>query len=121
MTGRCCVAVGVSNDDYQAKAVKTMTANISNELRKEVYRRDGYRCALCSSGYPLQIHHAIPRGKGGSDFIENLVTLCSTCHAQVHGYIPLECDYMDAEDLNQAICEYLADYYAEDGGWYPFK
>ena len=26
---------------------KTTNANISNQIRKAVYRRDGFRCALC--------------------------------------------------------------------------
>ena len=94
-----------------------MTAGISNTRRKAVYRRDGYRCALCDCTQYLQIHHAIPRGEGGSDFAENLIVLCSKCHAQAHGT-----DMgtgMTMEDMEQAIVEYLSDYYA--GNWYPFK
>ena len=94
-------------------------AGITKERRKQVYRRDGYQCALCSSTTYLQIHHVIPRGEGGSDFPENLITLCSTCHAQIHGYIPLEADYMTKDDLELAAVEYVSDIYAPD--WYPFK
>ena len=43
-----------------------MTANIDNKLRKAIYRRDGFRCALCDSTDGLQIHHVVPRGRGGS-------------------------------------------------------
>ena len=39
-----------------------MNANIKNATRREVYRRDGYRCALCDSSQGLQVHHAIARG-----------------------------------------------------------
>lgn len=67
-----------------------INANIPNETRKEVYRRDGWQCALCGCHDTLQIHHVVPRGEGGSDFPENLITLCSKCHAQAHG--------MDAPD-----------------------
>ena len=42
-----------------------MNANIKSATRREVYRRDGYRCALCDSSQGLQVHHAIPRGEGG--------------------------------------------------------
>ena len=113
-------------------------ANIPNDRRKEVYRRDGWACILCGSGQYLQIHHVIPRGRGGSDFPENLVTLCSICHGQVHGTIPLHpvgydeatgtlarddlsapVDVLSPEDLEQLIVEYVSDYYA--GDWYPFK
>ena len=43
----------------------TMNANTTNTLRKEVYRRDGYRCAICDATEGLQLHHIKPRGKGG--------------------------------------------------------
>ena len=41
-----------------------ISANIPTSTRKAIYRRDGYRCALCDSTQYLQIHHIIPRGKG---------------------------------------------------------
>jgi len=34
-------------------------------VRRGVYKRDGWRCALCDSTDGLQIHHVKPRGKGG--------------------------------------------------------
>lgn len=30
------------------------------------------------------MHHIIYRSKGGSDEIENLITLCETCHKKLH-------------------------------------
>lgn len=95
-----------------------ISANIPNEKRKAIYRRDGFRCALCDCTKALQIHHYIPRGQGGSDDPMNLITLCMYCHAHVHGN-PLYDTPMTAEDVDQMICEYLSDYYA--GDWYPFK
>ena len=65
----------------------TMNANTTNTLRKEVYRRDGYRCAICDATEGLQLHHIKPRGKGGADHPMNLITLCWRCHAAVHGSI----------------------------------
>lgn len=94
-----------------------MTANIPNNRRKAIYKRDGYRCALCDSTDGLQIHHVVPRGEGGSDFDENLITLCWRCHAQAHG-VDLAPD-MTSEYIEQMCVEYVSDLYA--GDWYPFK
>lgn len=69
------------------KHKNTMGAGIDNKTRKAVYRRDGYRCALCDSTDGLQIHHVKPRGKGGADHPMNLITLCWRCHAAAHGSI----------------------------------
>ena len=95
-----------------------LSAGLTNKMRKEVYRRDGYMCALCGDPRTLQIHHYRKRSLGGVDHPMNLITLCPYCHAVVHGETAPEADYMDAEELDQAIAEYLGDYYAPD--WYPW-
>jgi len=93
-----------------------ISANITNETRRAVYRRDGYRCALCDSTQYLQVHHYVPRSHGGSDSPENLICLCMRCHALVHG-TKLDDGDMTPEDVQQACLEYLADLYAP--GWMP--
>ena len=95
-----------------------ISANIPTTTRKAIYRRDGYRCALCDSTQYLQIHHIIPRGKGGNNEPDNLITLCSKCHGAAHGCIP-EGWTMTAEDVEQACVEYVSDMYA--GDWYPLE
>ena len=96
-----------------------LSANISSQTRKAVYRRDHYRCALCDSTRGLQIHHVMNRSQGGLDTEQNLITLCMYCHAVIHGTKFLEWpDWMDQEELQQAAVEYLADLYA--GRWYPW-
>ena len=96
-----------------------MTANISRETRKEVYQRDGWRCALCDCTQYIQIHHVIPRGQGGAlDSPHNLITLCSKCHGQAHGtdLVP----GITEADMAQMCVEYLADLYAFEG-WHPWR
>lgn len=93
-----------------------ISASINSSLRKSIYRRDSYRCALCDSTQYLQIHHVISRGKGGNSEPDNLITLCSKCHGAVHGCIP-DGWAMTAEDVEQACVEYVADMYA--GQWCP--
>jgi len=96
-----------------------ISANISNATRKKVYRRDGFRCALCDSTRYLQIHHVVPRGEGGSNEPHNLITLCADCHALAHG-VDLRGYGATKEDVEQAIVEYMADLYAEQGKiWAP--
>lgn len=92
-------------------------------VRRAVYARDGYRCALCDDTRRLQIHHVVKRSLGGSDFPENLITLCWRCHAVAHGQRFDEYPaHIDADWMEQACVEYLSDYYAEQGEpWYPFK
>ena len=94
-----------------------ISANIPNEVRKTVYRREGYRCALCDSTKYLQIHHYVKRSRGGSNSLHNLICLCMMCHNVAHGTDLYE--DISAEDIEQACVEYLADMYLED--WNPYR
>lgn len=96
-----------------------MYAKLTNTQRKSIYRRDGFQCAVCGTHRYLQIHHYIPRGKGGKDCPHNLITLCSDCHALAHGINLVGHPDLTQEDMEQNIVEYLADYYAPD--WHPWE
>lgn len=45
-------------------------------------------CCLCEkySGTNIELHHIIPKSKGGEDTIENCIPLCFNCHAYVGSY-----------------------------------
>ena len=54
-------------------------------LRQQVLRRDDWRCQSCGTMSNLEVHHKQFRSQSGDDSEENLITLCTTCHARVHG------------------------------------
>jgi 5-methylcytosine-specific restriction endonuclease McrA len=54
-------------------------------LRQQVLRRDGWRRQSCGTMSNLEVHHKQFRSRSGNDSDQNLITLCSTCHAQTHG------------------------------------
>lgn len=96
-------------------------ANISKDTRRRVYRRDGYRCALCDDPRRLQIHHVIFRSQGGLETEQNLITLCPRCHALCHG---TDIDRLgkSMEEMAQYCIEYLSDIYACEGIiWNPWS
>ena len=53
-------------------------------LRQHILRRDGWRCQACGTMSNLEVHHREFRSRSGEDSEENLITLCTTCHAGVH-------------------------------------
>ena len=53
-------------------------------LRQQVLRRDGWRCQLCGTMSNLEVHHKEFRSHSGDDSEENLITLCTECHAAIH-------------------------------------
>jgi len=54
--------------------------------RRKILRRDGYRCCVpgCPNSLWLDIHHLIYYSVGGLTIGENLATLCTKCHKNVH-------------------------------------
>ena len=62
--------------DYSGKQIRKAT-------RKAVLERDNFTCVYCGArAYeaPLEIDHVIPRSKGGTHNIDNLVTSCKKCN-----------------------------------------
>ncbi len=97
-----------------------ISASIDRTTRKAVYRRDHYRCALCDSPKHIQIHHAIPRGRGGDPKSEqNMITLCQHCHMLAHGTAPTDEYWASRMEMDMSILEYLADLYAPN--WWPWR
>ncbi len=56
--------------------------------RLEPLTRDGWRCQHCGRIGNSELHHQVFRSQGGDNSPENLITLCSTCHAELHGSHP---------------------------------
>jgi len=54
------------------------------ELRKEVLERDGWRCQYCGSLSAVEVHHQRFRSHQGEDTENNLISLCSKCHREIH-------------------------------------
>jgi 5-methylcytosine-specific restriction endonuclease McrA len=53
-------------------------------LRRQVLRRDGWRCQSCGTMSNLEVHHQQFRSHVGDDSEENLITVCVGCHGQLH-------------------------------------
>ena len=59
------------------------------QLRDLILTRDHYECQE-SDGYcdgPLQIHHLVPLTKGGTNDLDNLLTLCFFHHSMKHDHL----------------------------------
>ena len=55
------------------------------DVRMKVLRRDEFKCVKCSNTKGLNVHHESYRHLGNeSEFLNDLITLCSGCHVKVH-------------------------------------
>ncbi|QDT44551.1 HNH endonuclease [Gimesia alba] len=63
------------------------TRYIPDEIRSEVWYRDGGRCVICNADDYLEFDHIIPLSKGGSTSTENLQILCRKCNSEKSDFI----------------------------------
>lgn len=54
-----------------------------NQIRQAVFARDGYKCVVCGSTQNIQPHHLTYHNIYHEN-VEDLITLCRTCHATYH-------------------------------------
>lgn len=53
--------------------------------REDALKRDGHVCVVCGKTTALVVHHIIPLKLGGTHDIDNLMTLCHSCHGKLEG------------------------------------
>jgi hypothetical protein len=57
-----------------------------DHVRQQVLELHQRRCGNCHrSDVPLEVHHIVPVGQGGSHQLSNLAPLCPQCHQAAHG------------------------------------
>lgn len=55
---------------------------IPEQVRIEVWRRDGGKCASCGGREMLEYDHIVPISKGGSNTSRNIELLCEKCNRE---------------------------------------
>jgi 5-methylcytosine-specific restriction endonuclease McrA len=79
--GYCSKECG--KEAFRKKIAKVKRTN--NRRGKQAARiRDGGKCVICGFSHATAVHHIIPKRSGGTDRVENLVTLCPNHHYMVH-------------------------------------
>ncbi|MFY0696453.1 MAG: HNH endonuclease [Balneola sp.] len=58
--------------------------------RRNVMRRDSFRCQYCGQKSKLTIDHIHPKSRGGKDTWENLTTACDKCNVKKGNRTPNE-------------------------------
>src|SRR5262249_15265924 len=56
------------------------TRHIPDEVKREVWDRDGGRCVRCKSSDYLEFDHIIPHARGGANTANNVQILCRKCN-----------------------------------------
>jgi 5-methylcytosine-specific restriction endonuclease McrA len=70
-------------DKREARREKAQTLLATKRM---VRSRDLNRCRICRKPGADE-HHVVFRSHGGTDTMDNLVTVCRRCHEDIHGRI----------------------------------
>ena len=79
--------VGTHEQTTQSPAGSTRAKQtVPPALRRQVLRRDLGRCRVpgCRNATFVDVHHLQPRSEGGTNTLDNLVTLCGAHHRAIH-------------------------------------
>jgi 5-methylcytosine-specific restriction endonuclease McrA len=67
----------------RARLLQAEGSYTTAELLELVARYRG-QCAYCGGPGPLQADHRIPLGRGGTNYIENIIPACEPCNLRKH-------------------------------------
>ena len=65
------------HDDY-------METEVWKGLAKQRLKMDGMKCTSCGSGENVQVHHLRYPEVWGEERLDDLRTLCDSCHKEIH-------------------------------------
>jgi hypothetical protein len=102
--------LGAHDSDVGFRAIANITTEWDDQRNAALFR-DHHTCQECGDGDPwLHVHHEIPRSEGGTDHLNNLVSLCPDCHADRHN--TAACDLCSSI----SFAEHNATWIDESGG-----
>jgi len=77
----------IINPNIQGKQYQQGLQYGFENVKAYIRDRDNYTCQICKkkiANIRNEVHHIIPKSKGGSNRPNNLILLCSDCHKKVH-------------------------------------
>lgn len=65
--------------------------SVAQKVYNEVMMLDNFTCVYCGyRGADIAVDHFIPRSKGGTDIVQNLVACCTSCNSRKGSNAPYE-------------------------------
>ena len=80
----CFCSKACSKESHRRSLAGRAKSNIPRSGKMSARVRDGGKCVICGFSHVTAVHHIIPRKEGGSNDLENLVTLCPNHHYMAH-------------------------------------
>lgn len=90
--------------------------------RKNVLRRDRFRCQYCGAREKLTVDHVYPKSRGGRDTWDNLVAACTSCNNRKGNRTPEEARMkLRRKPFRPSHVMFIRDYVGNvDDTWKPY-
>ena len=90
--------------------------------RKNILRRDGYRCQYCNRRDSLTVDHVLPKSRGGKDHWTNLVAACISCNNRKGDRTPEEANMkLQRKPFRPSHVMFIRDYVESfEETWKPY-
>ena len=90
--------------------------------RKNVLRRDRFRCQYCGRRDHLTVDHVLPKSRGGKDSWRNLVAACTDCNNRKGNRTPEEANMpLRRKPFRPSHVMFIRDYVGTvDEAWKPY-
>jgi hypothetical protein len=76
---------GPNHYRWKGGSARNLSRKEWRELRYAALERDNHCCQWCQRpGLTLIAHHILPYDQGGPDTLENLTSVCRSCHVRYH-------------------------------------
>ncbi|MCK4988189.1 MAG: HNH endonuclease [Desulfobacterales bacterium] len=91
------------------KLIRTLYRTGVAFCKKNVFIRDGFKCAYCGTHkVRLTIDHIIPKSRGGISSFENCVSACKPCNIKKGHQTPREVNmFLKVRPVQPTISEFL--------------
>jgi 5-methylcytosine-specific restriction endonuclease McrA len=91
------------------KLIRTLYRTRVPFSKKNIFVRDGFKCAYCSAkNVRLNIDHILPKSRGGKTDFENCVSSCKPCNNNKGGRTPREAGmFLKLKPYQPTISEFL--------------
>lgn len=74
---------GIEGRDNCGISFYYSSSGFTSTLKDQAKDRDNWNCSVCGNKHRLEVHHIVKIRHGGENELDNLITLCVSCHRSI--------------------------------------
>lgn len=92
----------------------TSILDVSKRTITKILQRSNKGCSICGwNESTCDIHHIIPKSKGGNDELDNLIVVCPNCHRVIHTSNKYSTEFLKMLTIDKTFSDWKTFYHTE--------